>query len=281
MQLCLNTSCFCSPFVESTVPLATKVAVAAEAGYTHLEMWIKELDDHVAAGGSLAEVKALLDDHGLTCPSVITLFGWSAAGVGAAELAECRRRMEVARAVGSQRIVATPSGPRQPEFGSVDLDDVAARYRALLELGDSLGIWPMMEFLGFFGSIYALEQAQAVVELADHPQATLVLDPFHLWRGGSGFNRVAQVPAAQIGICHFNDAPASDPPRFEQLDADRVYPGQGCLPLVALLRTLVAAGYQGPLSLELFNPGYWALPVAENIARGLAATRQVLAAAGL
>ena len=97
----------------------------------------------------------------------------------------------------------------------------------------------------------------------------------------AGSRRIGLVPVEQIGICHFNDAPAANPPRFEQGDADRVYPGDGCLPLADLLRTLAANGYTGPLSLELFNPGYWALDPAENLRRGLAATREVLAAAGL
>lgn len=280
MQLCLNTSCFCSPFSAPTVALEEKIRVAAAVGYTHLELWVNELDHYIAGGGSLADVKRLLDDHGLTVPSMITLVGWMEPGDEAA-FAECRRRMELAAAVGAPRIVATPYGKRQPEFTAVDLEQVADRYRALCELGEQTGVMPQMEFLGFYSSIYLLEQAAAVVEIAGHPAGTLVLDPFHLWRGGSGFARVGSVPVERIGICHFNDAPASNPPRFEQVDADRVYPGDGVLPLVEMLRTLAANGYDGPLSLELFNPGYWSLPVVENIRLGLEKTRQVMAAAGL
>jgi 2-keto-myo-inositol isomerase len=36
-------------------------------------------------------------------------------------------------------------------------------------------------------------------------------------------------------------------------DKDRIYPGDGILPLVQLLKDLKAIGYQGPLSLEIFN----------------------------
>ena len=196
MQLCLNTSGFCSPFTASAIPLPEKIRLTAAAGYQLIELWINELDEYVAAGGSLATVKAMLDDAGLSVPSVITLFGWMEASDAdfPRVLDEARRRMDVAAAVGSPHIVATPAVERQPAFWYLDLDATAARYRDLLVAGESCGVAPMMEFLGFVGSVYLLEQAQAVVELADHPAASLVLDPFHLWRGGSGFGRIGLVP---------------------------------------------------------------------------------------
>ena len=53
-----------------------------------------------------------------------------------------------------------------------------------------------------------------------------------------------------------NDYPA-DPPREKIGDADRVYPGDGVAPLRAILRGLLANGFRGALSLELFNRDYW------------------------
>lgn len=283
MRLCLNTSCLCNPFISSAIPVPEKVRIAAAAGFEEIEMWIPELDEYVEGGGSLADLKQLLDDSGLTVPSLITQRGWMDAAGAAYDAAmdECRRRFEIAVALGAPRMVASPSGPRQPEWYHVDLDFVAARYRALLELGEQFGVVPMMEFLGFFASIHTLEQCQAILDLADHPAACLVLDPFHLWRGGSGFGRVPSVGLEQIGVCHFNDAPAANPPRFEQGDGDRVWPGDGVLPLVPLLQHLQAIGYERTLSLELFNPGYWEMDPAENAKLGMAKVKASLAEAGL
>jgi len=75
--------------------------------------------------------------------------------------------------------------------------------------------------------------------------------------------------------------PAANPDRFEQGDADRVWPGDGVLPLVPMLRQLAAWGYERTLSLELFNPGYWELDPAENARIGLAKVKACLAEAGL
>ena len=53
-----------------------------------------------------------------------------------------------------------------------------------------------------------------------------------------------------------NDYPAS-PGRDTITDADRVYPGDGLAPWAEILAGFENAGYEGMLSLELFNPGYW------------------------
>ncbi|NUQ01025.1 MAG: sugar phosphate isomerase/epimerase [Armatimonadetes bacterium] len=228
MELCLNTSCLCSPFTASAIPLPEKLRLASEAGYRLVELWINELSEYVSGGGDLRNLRRQLEHDGLAVASVITLVGWmdSSGDEYQAILDDCQRRMEMAAEVGSPRIVATPATQRQPQMVNYNLDEVAARYRELLEIGVPLGVTPMMEFLGFVGSVYQLEQAEAVVQLADHPAACLVLDPFHLFRGGSGFSRLKSLPIERIGICHFNDAPR-EPPQFEQVDADRVYPGDG------------------------------------------------------
>ena len=165
---------------------------------------------------------------------------------------EARRRLGQAAAVGAAHIVASPV----PDAPHLDIALAAARYRELLEEGEAFGVRPAMEFLGFQHNVFQLEQALAIVRQADHPHGCLVLDPFHLYRGGSGFGGISDLSSNTIAVCHFNDAPAS-PPQFEQTDADRVHPGDGILPLKSFLRDLEATGYRGFLSLELFNPQYW------------------------
>jgi 2-keto-myo-inositol isomerase len=41
-------------------------------------------------------------------------------------------------------------------------------------------------------------------------------------------------------------------------DALRLYPGQGIIPLRAILRALKGIGYDGKASVEIFRPQYWA-----------------------
>ena len=57
-------------------------------------------------------------------------------------------------------------------------------------------------------------------------------------------------------VFHMNDYPAK-PPRDVIADKDRVYPGDGVAPIVDVLQTLHNIGFDGYLSIELFNPTYW------------------------
>ncbi|MDQ2730249.1 MAG: sugar phosphate isomerase/epimerase, partial [Armatimonadota bacterium] len=185
--------------------------------------------------------------------------------------ADGRKRMEQAAAGGSPYIVASPV----PDSDELDMIRAAARYRELLEMGVEIGVTPAMEFLGFFHNVYRLDQAIQIARAAEHDNACIVLDPFHLYRGGSGFSAVADVPGKLVAICHFNDAPPT-PPQAEQTDEDRVYPGDGVLPLAEMLRTLKSSGYHGALSLELFYPTYWGQN-PEDVARtGLAKMQGVV-----
>ena len=92
---------------------------------------------------------------------------------------------------------------------------------------------------------------------ADHPNACILADVYHLHKGGSGFGGVRLFSPQAFQVFHVNDYPA-DPPRATIKDADRVYPGDGVAPLNALFQILDKNGFDGFLSIELFNPRYYA-----------------------
>ena len=246
--LCLNTSSI------RPASLIDKIRIASSTGYAAIELWNDDLTNFEEHSGSLSDLRRQLQDNGLTVPSVIALFDWMQCDESSKNRAydDVRRRMEQAAAVGSPSIVASPV----PDAPNLDIGRAAGRYREILELGTAIGVVPAVEFLGFFENVYQLEQAVAIAQQADHPDACIVLDPFHLYRGGSGFGGIKQLKNTKISICHFNDAPAV-PQQFDQGDSDRVYPGDGILPLAEMLRGLTRLGYKGYLSVELFNPTYW------------------------
>jgi len=265
---CLNTSTI------QPASLIEKVEIAAQAGYQAIELWHAEVDVYCQNGGTLKDLKHRLADRGLQLPSMIYLKGWfETQGAEFDEAwAECRRRMRQAAELGSGICVAGPP------LGPVNLEQGIARYRRLLQLGRELGVRPSLEFLGFADEFHTLEIAARVALAVDDPDASVVVDPFHLYRGGSGIEALAHVglTGAQLGILHFNDAPAN-PPREQQHDRDRVLPGDGCLPLVRYLQLARDLGYQGALSLELFNPQLWEQDLLSVAQRGLEKMQAVVA----
>jgi sugar phosphate isomerase/epimerase len=139
---------------------------------------------------------------------------------------------------------------------NIDYLKVAERYRALLALGDHFGVTPMVEVWGFSKTLTRLGQAAMVAIEANHPKACILADVYHLYKGGSGFTGLSLLSATSMHVCHMNDYPAS-PPRDMIADKDRVYPGDGIAPMVEILQTLHDIGFDGYLSIELFNHDYW------------------------
>jgi len=261
---CLNTSTI------RPAALLDKIEIAGRAGYAAIELWHDDLDAHLAAGGTLDDVRRALDRHHLEVPTTIYLKGWfdTTGTEHERELAECRRRMEQAAAVGAVHVIAGPPA------GKADRELGGRHYRELLELGLSLGVRPAMEFLGFVDELNTIEGALEVITRADHPAGTIVLDPFHIFRGGDDPRSIGKLTADQVAIMHFNDAPAA-PPRLQQHDADRVYPGDGHLDLRLMLDLLRGIGYRRWLSLELFRPDLWAADPLHVAQTGLRKMRAV------
>lgn len=243
---CLNTSTI------QPAGLLDKIRLAGQCGFAAIELWLDDIEVWLDQRGKLATLRRALADAGLTVPSTIALKGWGDATDEAypSVLDNMKRRMDLAAEISSQFIVATP--PRGP----ADLARVGRRYGDLLELGRQRGVRPAMEYLGFCESIFRPDQAWRIVEDAQDPQATMVLDSFHTFRGGASTLDLAPITAERIAIYHLNDAPA-DPPRSEQTDASRVMPGDGVLDLASELTLLADKGYRGPVSLELFNRSLW------------------------
>lgn len=262
---CLNSSTI------RPVPILKKIEIASKAGYTAIELWHDDIDAHLAGGGTLKEILWALDDHDLDVPTTIYLKGWfeTTGPAHAAELDECKRRMAQAVELGAIHVIAGPPA------GMADHDLGAKNYRELLEIGLALGVKPAMEFLGFVEDINTIEGALEIVTKAAHPAGTIVLDPFHIFRGGGSLETISRLRPEQIAIMHFNDTPAS-PPRLEQHDKDRVFPGDGHLNLKRIVELLRKIGYDRWLSLELFREDLWAANPLEVARIGLDKMRAVV-----
>jgi len=155
---------------------------------------------------------------------------------------------------------------------------VAERYRALLDVGAAAGVVPQIELWGFSTNLSRLGEVMFVATEAAHPDACVLPDVYHIYKGGSDFAGLKMLDGNAVPVFHMNDYPA-EPSREEMKDADRVYTGDGVAPLTDILRTLRDAGGQTVLSLELFNPNYWKQPALEVAKTGLEKMKESVAIA--
>lgn len=269
---CLNTSTIRG----QALSIVDEVALAAKAGYQAIEPWINEIERYVERGGNLRDLARRISDAGLRVPSAIGFAEWIVDDDGQRRkgLERARRDMDMVRQIGGMRIAAPPSGATKE---GVNLLRAAERYRALLEIGAKIGVTPQVELWGFSRSLNHLGETALVAIESGHPQACILADVYHLYKGESEFGGLRVLNGAAMHTFHVNDYPAK-PPRAEITDAHRVYPGDGTAPLARILRDLRETGFRGVLSLELFNRDYWkqdALAVART---GLAKMRAVVRA---
>lgn len=259
---CLNTSTIRG----QGLGMVAELEIAAKVGYQAVEPWIRELDDYVKQGGSLRDLRRRIEDLGLSVESAIGFAEWIVDDDArrAKGMDEARRTMDLVAQIGGKRLAAPPAGAT--DRADLDLRRVAERYRALLELGDRSGVVPQVEVWGFSKALSRLSEAVFVAIESGHPNACVLADVYHLYKGGSNFEGLRLLGGTAMHLMHANDYPA-DPPREQISDAHRVYTGDGVAPLDNILRTLRDIGFRGYLSVELFNRDYWkqdALTVART-----------------
>ncbi|QDV60976.1 Inosose isomerase [Crateriforma conspicua] len=259
-----------------------QIDVTAAAGYDGIEPWIRDLRKYVDDGGDLDSLKRQIDDAGLKVVSAIGFAQWIVDDPEqrAAGLAEARRDMELVRAIGGTHMAAPPVGVHRPKPGDAipSLKTIAQRYHDLLDVGADVGVIPMLELWGFSPVLGSLGDLAYVSAGAMHPDACVLPDFYHIYKGGNDFAGLGMIEASRMPVFHINDYP--DQPGISEIaDKDRVFPGDGVCPLVSIIAGLIDRGFCGTFSLELFNPDYWKRDAADVAREGYEKSQKVLAAA--
>lgn len=274
IRFCLNMSTIQGQKIE--VP--EQIKIASKAGYTGIELWLRDIQRYTSAGGTLKDLYKQIVDAGLTVESAIAFGKWLVDDEATRKkgLEECGRDMEIIRELGGRRIAAPPTG--MTDKPGMDLDVAGERYRALLELGKAKDCVPQIEVWGFSKNCYALKQVLYICAAAAHPDACILPDVYHLYKGGSNFGELGMLEGKRVHVFHMNDYPA-EPVRTDIKDEHRVYPGDGIAPIGEVLRTMVDNGFEGVLSLELFNRSYWEQDPNLVAATGLSKMKEAVAKA--
>ena len=245
-RYCLNTSTISA----NNPGLLKYIEIASKAGYDGIEVWVRDVEDALKTGQSLSSIKQFTDDHGIVVENAIGFAPWLAEG----EDGLIQMEGEMQMLAGCRRIAAPPAG--LPSEKELDLFAAGDKYRSLLDLGRRTGVMPQLEFWGSSPVLWHLGQVLMIAAAADDPDVKILPDVYHMFRGGSGFNALKMLNGDLIDVFHMNDYPGNKP-REEQVDADRVYPGDGIAPMHQILTDLKNMGGEKILSLELFNLAYW------------------------
>jgi 2-keto-myo-inositol isomerase len=259
-------------------PLNDDVEIAAETGFSVLEVWAGKLDEYVRRA-PLEVLAQKLRSLGVRpwCINSIEDITFRD-GPGRREvLARLERLAGAARAIGAPSIVVVP-GRRPDGFNRHEsVSDAVDLLRAMSDVAGDVGL--AFEFLGKPGcSVPVLDMATEIVTTVDRANVGMVIDTFHFHAGGSRLDDLANVPVEKLFVVHLNGC--EELPRDELTDAHRLYPGLGPIPIGAILSGLRTAGFDGVASIEIFRPEYWEQNPRQVARAAREAAERVLADAG-
>ena len=249
--------------------LKEQVKAVVGAGYDGFEPWLKDI--HAArADGSFADTVKIARDVGLQFVNGIAFGQWvhPDAKVRAAGLEETKRDMAALAEMGCPRIAASMFGVQKAGSPKLGAAEIAERFAVLCDLGEKMGVQPLLEYWGHSVNLSRLEDALDVLARVKRPGTAVLADVYHTYRGGGDFATFVRLTPEQLPVLHVNDYPSTKP-RTELTDADRVWPGDGIAPWKELFATLCEQRLEPWLSIELFNPAYWRTTPADTLRTGI------------
>jgi 4-hydroxyphenylpyruvate dioxygenase len=133
------------------------------------------------------------------------------------------------------------------------IDRAAADFHELGERAQRRGMRVAFEALAWGRHINDYRDSWEVVRRANHPAVGLVLDSFHIFARKTDLKPIRAIPGDRIFLVQLADAPLLDMDVLSWSRHFRCLPGQGDLPLLDFMEALQTTGYDGDLSLEIFN----------------------------
>jgi sugar phosphate isomerase/epimerase len=173
--------------------------------------------------------------------------------------------LEMAHAVGAPVLLACSS---TSTHATQDRAALARDLRKLAMLAVPLGIRIAYEGLSWGRTINEFTTAWDVIERADAPNLGLGIDSFHILAARTSLDEIDALDADKIFLVQLADFMWQEARTFEERLATarhfRVFPGEGVhsAQVAELVQRLVAIGYRGDFSFEVFNDDYQQIPLA-------------------
>ncbi len=273
-SFCLNTS----TIRKQNLGLVGEIKTAAKVGFDGIEIWMNTLETYVKEGGKLSEIRKLAEDLGIQIEDSIGFAAWVVEDETKrnAALEQIKREMDMLAQIGCKRIAAPPFGATNEP--GLNLYKAAERYKKVLELGKEMGVLPQLELWGFSKNMHLFGETLLVASQTGHSEAIILIDVYHLVRGGSPINALEFVNGNKIQMCHMNDYPAIED-TSKLTDAMRIMPGDGVAPINQILQILHAQNTPIVLSLEIFNDDVWKMDALQACTIGLAKMKASVAKA--
>ncbi|MDP9096562.1 MAG: sugar phosphate isomerase/epimerase and 4-hydroxyphenylpyruvate domain-containing protein, partial [Pseudomonadota bacterium] len=236
--------------------LADKLEAAALVGFDGVEIMEADL---LGFDGTTTDLRTMAEDLGIGLDLYQPFRDFEAMPdpQRARNMDRAERKFDVMQELGIELVLVCSN--TQP----TTLDDDAravADLREMAERAARRGLRVGFEALSWGKHIRRWKHAWQIVETADHPSLGLIVDSFHTLALGDDPAGIADLPGERIFFVQLADAPQRDMDVLSWSRHFRSFPGQGDLDVQGFLRAVLASGYAGPLSLEVFNDHFRSAP---------------------
>jgi 4-hydroxyphenylpyruvate dioxygenase len=242
MQLAIATVCLSGT-------LAEKLEAVAAAGFKAVEIFENDL---LSFNGGPDDVRRMLAELGLA-PAVFQPFR-DFEGMPEPQrtkvFSRAERKFDVMQELGCDFLMVC-SNVSPDSLGGIDR--AAADLHELGERAAKRGMRVAFEALAWGRHINDYRDAWEAVRRADHPAVGFVLDSFHVLSRGTDLRAIRSIPKDRIFLVQMADAPRLEMDYLSWSRHYRCFPGQGDLPISDFMDALGATGFDGLLSLEIFN----------------------------
>ena len=238
--------------------LETKLRAVSNAGFEGVEIFESDL---LAYPGTASEVRRLIGDLGLTC----TLFqpfrdfeGFQG-DLRQRAFDRAEQKFDVMQELGAGLLLVCSSVARE---ALPDRERIIDDFRELGERALRRGLKVGYEGLAWGRHINDHRQVWNIVRAVDHSAVGIILDSFHSLVRQIPIGSIREIDPEKIFLVQLADAPWLDMDYLYWSRHFRNMPGQGDIPVRAFVSALLEIGYSGPLSLEIFNDRFRAMPAS-------------------
>ncbi|TAJ28390.1 sugar phosphate isomerase/epimerase and 4-hydroxyphenylpyruvate domain-containing protein [Bosea sp. (in: a-proteobacteria)] len=229
--------------------LQEKLEAIAAAGFKAVEIFENDL---IAFPGSPAEVRRICADLGLaivTCQPFRDFEGMPE-GRRQRVFDRAERKFDLLQELGTDLLFVCSNTSPEALSG---IDRLAGDFAELGERAGKRGLKVGYEALAWGRHVFDYRDAWEVVRRANRAEVGIVLDSFHILSRKLDVSAIGTIPRDRIAMVQMADAPLLQMDYLSWSRHWRCLPGQGDLDLASFMRVLAATGYEGVLSLEIFN----------------------------
>lgn len=229
--------------------LEEKIEAIAAAGFTGIEIFEQ---DFIADIRSPRAVGQRIRDAGLEVMLFQPFrdFEGLPEGLRAKAFDRAERKFDVMQELGCDLVLVCSSVHPEALGG---IDRAAADFAELGDRAAARDLRVGYEALAWGRHVNDHRDAWEIVRRADHSSVGLILDSFHTLGRGIDPETIRRIPGDRIFFVQLADAPAIEMDLLYWSRHFRNMPGEGDLAVTNFMRAVMATGYAGPVSLEIFN----------------------------